>query len=77
MTSAPAPIQLFQQFTLLPLQEQVKLSSQINQFLIHYFETITREQNEQREKNEQNEWQILSKQGLNNAYSDNEPDYSF
>jgi hypothetical protein len=74
MTSAH--IALFQQFTSLPLQEQLKLSSQINQFLILYFEKMTRDQKERLDKNDQNEWAILSKQGLNNAYSDNEPDYS-
>jgi hypothetical protein len=70
MTSAPQPVQLFQQFTLLPLQEQLKLSAQINQFLVEHFETIFHEQNQS------NEWHFLSKQGLNAAYSDNEPDYS-
>ncbi len=68
MTSAP--FQLFQQFRLLPLQEQIKLSVQINQFLVQYFEKITHEQNDQED------WELLSKSGLNKAYSDDEPDYS-
>jgi hypothetical protein len=70
MTSAPAPIQLFQEFRLLPLQEQLTLSAQINQFLVQYFQTLTREQNDQKD------WQLLSQQGLNAAYSDDKPDYS-
>ena len=70
MTSVSEPIQLFQQFRLLPLQEQLTLSAQINQFLVQYFETLTREQNDQKD------WQLLSQQGLNAAYSDDEPDYS-
>ena len=70
MTSISVPIQLFQQFRLLPLQEQLTLSAQINQFLVQYFETLTREQNDQKD------WQLLSQQGLNAAYSDDEPDYS-
>ena len=70
MTSTSIPVQLFQQFRLLPLQEQIKLSAQINQFLLQYLETFTRE------RNEQNDWQLLSQQGLNAAYSDDEPDYS-
>ena len=70
MTPVSAPIQLFQQFRLLPLQEQLTLSAQINQFLVQYFETLTREQNDQKD------WQLLSQQGLNSPYSDDEPDYS-
>lgn len=70
MTSAPAPVQLFQEFRLLPLQEQLTLSAQINQFLVQYFQTLTREQNEQKD------WQLLSQQSLNAAYSDDELDYS-
>ncbi len=65
-----AHIQLFQQFRLLPLQEQLHFSAQINQFLVEYFEAINREQNDQKD------WQLLSKQALNKAYSDDEPDYS-
>jgi hypothetical protein len=65
-----AAIPLFQQFRSLPLQEQIKLSTQINQFLMQCFETITSVQNE----NEA--WQLLSKQGLNKAYSDDEPNYN-
>ena len=65
-----AHLQLFQEFRLLPLKEQVQLSAQINQFLIQYFETLTNEQEDQKE------WQLLSKKGLNKAYSDDEPDYS-
>lgn len=68
MTSAP--FQLFQQFRLLPLQEQIKLSVQINQFLVQHFEKITHE------KKDQEEWTLLSKNGLSKAYSDDEPDYS-
>jgi hypothetical protein len=68
MTSAP--FQLFQQFRLLPLQEQIKLSVHINQFLVQYFEKI------EYEKNDQEDWELLSKNGLNKAYSDDEPDYS-
>jgi hypothetical protein len=67
MTSAP--FQLFQQFRLLPLQEQIKLSVQINQFLVQYFEKI------EYEKNDHEDWELLSKNGLNKAYSDDEPDY--
>jgi hypothetical protein len=70
MTSSPAPVQLFQEFRLLPLQEQLTLSAQINQFLVQYFQTLTREQNDQKD------WHLLSQQGLNAAYSDDEPDYS-
>lgn len=66
----PVPFQLFQQFRLLPLQEQIKLSVQINQFLVQYLEKKTQS------KDDLHEWELLSKQGLNNAYSDDEPDYS-
>jgi hypothetical protein len=67
-----APIQFFQQFRLLPLQEQLHLSAQINQFLVQYFEQLTHQLNETERAN----WQLFSKQGLNKAYSDDEPDYS-
>lgn len=63
-------MQLFQEFRLLSLKEQVQLSAQINPFLIQYFETLTNEQKDQKE------WQLLSKEGINKAYSDDEPDYS-
>ena len=68
MTSAP--FQLFQQFRLLPLQEQIKLSVEINQFLVKYLEKTTKD------KDDLHEWELLSKNGLNKAYSDDEPDYS-
>jgi hypothetical protein len=74
---ASVHISPFQQFTSLPLQEQLKLSTEINPFLIQYFEKMTRDQKDQLDKKDQNEWAILSKQGLSSAYSDDEPDYSF
>ncbi len=61
---------LFQQFTLLPLKEQMKLSAQINQFLVEYFDQIVSEQVERET------WQTFSKQHLGEAYSEDEPDYS-
>jgi hypothetical protein len=68
----PVPIQLFQQFRNLPLQEQLQLSAQINQYLVQYFEHLTRDLDQEERKN----WQLLSKKSLNNAFSDDEPDYS-
>jgi hypothetical protein len=70
MTTVPSPKPLFQQFRLLPLQEQIKLSAQINQFLAHYFDALSKEHNDL------TNWQALSKQALSKAYSEDEPDYS-
>ena len=69
---APIPIQLFQQFRNLPLQEQLQLSAQINQYLVQYFEHLTQDLDQEERKN----WQVFSKKSLNNAFSEDEPDYS-
>ena len=62
---------VFQQFKMLPLPEQLKVSSQINQFLLVYIEKITK----QTEEAELNTWYSFSKQGLSNAFGEDEPDY--
>ena len=64
-------IDIFQQFTALPLPEQLKVSQQINQFLLQYIEQITK----QTEESEKNNWQYFSKQQLATAFSEDEPEY--
>ena len=64
-------IDIFQQFTALPLPEQLKVSQQINQFLLQYIEQITK----QTEEAEKNNWQYFSKQQLATAFSEDEPEY--
>ena len=64
-------IDVFQQFTALPLREQLKVSQQINQFLLQYIEQITK----QTEEAEKNNWQYFSKQQLATAFSEDEPEY--
>ena len=64
-------IDVFQQFTALPLREQLKVSQQINQFLLQYIEQITK----QTEEAEKNNWQYFSKQQLTAAFGEDEPEY--
>ena len=62
---------VFQQFTALPLPEQLKVSQQINQFLLKYIEQITK----QTEDTEKYNWHSFSKQQLADAYGEDEPNY--
>ncbi len=62
---------VFQLFTALPLPEQLKVSQQINQFLLQYIEKISN----QTEDAEKNQWNYFSKQQLANAFGADEPVY--
>lgn len=61
-----------QNFTSLPLHEQLQLSYAINEYLNKYFTDLTLKL----EQEEKNVWQFNAKENLTRAYGNDEPEYS-